>query len=122
MKPPAPTDQRTLKRARKLRDAALRIREIMEGFDPERRIMIVHMGDFRIAYREPALLAPLGKAKRTTKPGLPYGVALAANTKLFDIQWDDKATAVTLFERGAWEEALLRLATRPNRARRAVAR
>src|SRR5688572_14023018 len=52
-------DKRTLSRALKLRDAALSIREVVEGWQPERRIMVVYRGAFRISYREPGLLLPL---------------------------------------------------------------
>ena len=122
MKPAAPTDKRTLDRALKLRDAALTIREFVQGWDPGRCIMFVQAKGFRIAYREPGLLLTRRKAKRTTEPGLPYGVMIAADTKLFDMEWDDKATAVKFFQCGIWEEAFIRLAARPNRSRRAVAR
>jgi hypothetical protein len=119
---PIPTDKRLLAQARKLRDAALRIREVVEGWEPERRIMVVHSGAFRISYREPGLLLPLGKAARNTKPpaGLPYGLTITTDTKLLDMEWDDESTALNCFHRGAWEEAFTRLAAPPKTARRGL--
>ena len=117
-------DQGTLKLALKLRDAALSIREVVESWQPERRVMVVHRGRFRISYREPELLLPLRKATRTAQPrfGLPYGVTIAADTKLLDMEWDDETTALNCFQRGAWEEAFTRLAAPPKRARRGLVR
>jgi hypothetical protein len=118
-----PTDKRTLARALKLRDAALRIREVVEGWEPERRIMVVHSGAFRISYREPGLLLPLRKTTRNgPRAGLPYGVTIATDTKLLEIEWDDETTALNCFQRGAWEEAFTRLAAPPKKARREAER
>ena len=114
-------DQRTLRRALKLRDAALSIREVVEGWQPERRIMVVHRGVFRISYREPGLLSPLRRATRTQpRAGLPYGVTIATDTKLLDMEWDEESTALNCFQRGAWEEAFTLLAAPPKRVRRGV--
>jgi hypothetical protein len=117
-----PTDKRTLNRALKLRDAALRIREVVEGWEPERRIMVVHSGVFRISYREPPLLPPRKATRTQPRAGLPYGVTIAADTKLLDIEWDDDTTALNCFQRGAWEEAFTRLAALPKKARRKAVR
>jgi hypothetical protein len=107
----APPKKRMLSRALKLRDAALHVRDIVEGWQPGHRIATVHTAGFRISYREPPLVVHLtrrGNAKRRLDQCC--ALTIEADGPLLQLEWDDTDVNVKFFHRGNWEIDFLRLA------------
>ena len=108
----APPNKRVLSRALKLRDAALHVRDIVEGWQPARRITTVHTAGFRISYRDPAAVVGFNKAPTRTKrrPNRRSAITILADSKLLELEWDGADVDVKVFQRGDWETGFLRLA------------
>jgi hypothetical protein len=66
----------------------------------------VHLGTFRLAFSENNVV-PLRARSGTARPR--FGVEIAADSKLFHIEWtDDASVDLRRFERGPWEHSFLR--------------
>jgi hypothetical protein len=99
-------DRRTRLRALQLRDAALKIRALIESWQPGARIHAVHVGPFRIAYGENNVV-PLRARPGAGPPR--FSAEIAAERKLFHIErTDDASLVLRRFERGPWERSFLR--------------
>ena len=108
----APPDKRVVRRALKLRDAALHVRDLVEGWQPGHCVTAVHTAGFRISYRDPASAMHFKKAPASEK-GLPdrsLAITIHADSKLLELEWDDADVDVKFFQRGDWETDFLRLA------------
>ena len=110
-------DAKTMKRALRLRDSALAIRDLAAGFQAESRIMAVQSAGFQISYREPPSALRLGKKPSSTQKlvGRSAAVTIARAGKLLEVEWDGADVRLKLFRRGDWENAFLRGARSPLR-------
>jgi hypothetical protein len=102
-----PIDQRTRLRALQLRDAALKVRALIEGWQPGARIHAVHVGGFRLAFRE-SNTVPLRGRRGAAHPR--FSAEIANDSRLFHVEWtSDTPIILRRFERGPWERTFLRL-------------
>jgi hypothetical protein len=117
-------DKKTLARAARLRDAALKIRALLQEWQPGVSVSSVQRGPFRIRYQNPATgvgaAAPLPQRRRAARNQAQprFGLEIVGKKPLLRAAWDGDAMVLVLFERGSWETQFLRLASPTNRARR----
>jgi hypothetical protein len=116
-------DKKTLARVARLRDAALRIRALLQEWQPGVRVSSAQRGPFRIRYQDRATEFPARRTRPHKRAGRrdarpPFGLEIAGEKLLLRAAWDGDAILLTVFERGHWEAEFLRLATPTNRPRR----
>jgi hypothetical protein len=117
-------DKKTLARVGRLRDAALKIRALLQAWQPGVRVSSAQRGQFRIRYQDPATECPAIRTRPNQRTGhrdtrAPFGLEIAGEKPLLRTAWDgDDAIVLTLFERGHWETEFLRLASPTKRPRR----
>jgi hypothetical protein len=116
-------DKKTLTRAVRLRDAALKIRALLQEWQPGVDVSSVQRGPFRIRYQNPATgfgaAAPRPEMRATRNDAWPrFGLEIVGKKPLLRAAWDGDAIVLVLFERGSWETQFLRLASAPRRNRR----
>jgi hypothetical protein len=114
-------DKKTLVRAVRLRDAALRIRTLVQEWQPAVHVSSVQRGPFRIRYRDAATeftAATRPKRRPACNDARPrFGLEIVGEKPLLRTAWDGDAIVLALFERGRWETEFLRLASPTNRVR-----
>jgi hypothetical protein len=116
-------DRKTLARAARLRDAALKIRALVQEWQPGVQVSSVQRGAFRIRYQNSATgfgaaaPNPEPRAARKDAPAR-FGVEIVGKKPLLRAAGDGEGLVLALFERGTWETQFLRLASPTNRAGR----
>jgi hypothetical protein len=116
-------DKKTLARVGSLCDAALKIRALLQEWQPGVRVSSAQRGPFRIRYQDRATDCPAKGTRPNKRAGrsdarAPFGLEIAGERLLLRTAWDGDAMVLTRFERGDWETEFLRLASPTNCVKR----